>query len=119
MSDRWRADESLTAERADELADALKKFTPYCGDDHEYTCTDCHLKLPADWSLIAVGLRAFAALKRREVAFANEFGNQIRITIEGPNSIAENVITPTEASHLRELLNLRTDSVSPVSHPKR
>lgn len=52
--------------------------------------------------------KRIAEIDAREVAFTNEFGNHIRITIEGPNSIAENLITPTEAAHLRELLNLRT-----------
>lgn len=37
--------------------------------------------------------------------FTNELGNAIRITIEGPASTSENILTPMEASKLREALN--------------
>lgn len=37
--------------------------------------------------------------------FTNELGNRIRITIEGPTSTSENVLTPMEASELRQALD--------------
>lgn len=37
--------------------------------------------------------------------FTNELGNAIRITIEGPTSTSENVLTPMEAAKLRGALN--------------
>lgn len=36
--------------------------------------------------------------------FTNEIGNRIKITIEGPNSISENTLTPREFAELREAL---------------
>jgi hypothetical protein len=37
--------------------------------------------------------------------FINELGNRIRITIEGPTSTGENILTPMEVSELRQALN--------------
>lgn len=37
--------------------------------------------------------------------FTNELGNAIRITIEGPTSVSENILTPMEANELRAGLN--------------
>lgn len=37
--------------------------------------------------------------------FTNELGNRIRITIEGPTSTSENVLTPIEVAELRRALN--------------
>jgi hypothetical protein len=37
--------------------------------------------------------------------FTNELGNAIRITIEGPTSTSENVLTPMEVDRLRQALN--------------
>lgn len=37
--------------------------------------------------------------------FTNELGNAIRITVEGPNSMHENIVTPMEAEQLRSALN--------------
>jgi len=37
--------------------------------------------------------------------FVNEHGNAIKITIEGPSSVSENVLTLIEAAHLRDALN--------------
>ncbi len=42
---------------------------------------------------------------RTECEFTNELDHRIRITIEGPTSTAENVLTPTEAEQLRAALN--------------
>jgi hypothetical protein len=36
--------------------------------------------------------------------FVNELGNRIIITIEGPESIAENILTPIEVAHLEAAL---------------
>ncbi|WP_228897782.1 hypothetical protein [Acidovorax sp. Leaf73] len=37
--------------------------------------------------------------------FTNELGNAIRITVEGPNSMHENIVTPMEAEQFRSALN--------------
>lgn len=37
--------------------------------------------------------------------FTNELGNAIRITVEGPRSMHENIVTPMEAEQLRGALN--------------
>lgn len=58
---------AYSTERAVEVAGALLKWTPLCGEHHEYQCTDCRLRLPADWSGIAATLREYAHLKRREI----------------------------------------------------
>lgn len=50
--------------------------------------------------------------------FTNELGNAIRITIEGPTSTSENVLTPMEAAKLRGALNEHaTQSPAPVAEP--
>ena len=36
--------------------------------------------------------------------FENEIGNRIKITIEGPTSTSENILTPMEATELRRAL---------------
>jgi len=36
--------------------------------------------------------------------FTNELGNRIKITIEGPHSVSENILTPMEAKELRAAL---------------
>lgn len=43
--------------------------------------------------------------KHTACEFTNELGNAIRITIEGPTSTSENVLTPMEAAKLRSALN--------------
>lgn len=45
-----------------------------------------------------------------ERRFTNELGNAIRITIEGPNSTSENILTPMEGEQLRQALNEHADS---------
>ena len=40
--------------------------------------------------------------------FVNELGNRIRITIEGPTSISENVLTPAEVDELGTALSRHT-----------
>ena len=48
--------------------------------------------------------------------FTNELGNSIRITIEGPTSTSENVLTPMEAAKLRGALNEHaTQAPAPVA----
>jgi hypothetical protein len=41
--------------------------------------------------------------------FTNELGNRIKITIEGPTSTSENVLTPMEGERLRRALNERAE----------
>lgn len=50
----------------------------------------------------ATAAREQEAVKRE---FTNELGNAIRITIEGPSSASENVLTPKETEQLRAALN--------------
>ncbi|RUR69035.1 hypothetical protein EJP67_18415 [Variovorax guangxiensis] len=50
-------------------------------------------------------------------SFTNELGNAIRITIEGPTSVSENVLTPMEADQLRSALNERAKAAE-VAQPK-
>lgn len=47
---------------------------------------------------------------RIETSFVNELGNRIKITIEGPTSVSENVLTQIEADHLHEVLNEYRDA---------
>ena len=51
------------------------------------------------------------AVKRE---FTNELGNSIRITVEGPNSMHENIVTPMEAKQLREALNEHAQKSAPA-----
>jgi len=63
-----------------------------------------HSHVEASWlGWIARTSHGQAPAVKRE--FTNELGNSIRITVEGPNSMHENIVTPMEAKQLREALN--------------
>ena len=60
-------------------------------------------KLRSDMEFVDL---AIAALTTKTVSeFDNELGNRIRITIEGPTSTSENILTPMEVEELRAALN--------------
>lgn len=50
--------------------------------------------------------------------FYNELGNRIKITIEGPTSISENILTPLEVAHLRDALNAQAASTDLLARCK-
>lgn len=56
----------------------------------------------AAWDAAGVKVREGQQTVRE---FTNELGNRIRITIEGPTSASENVLTPMEAAELRSALD--------------
>lgn len=63
-----------------------------------------------------VYLHAQPQPKHTASEFTNELGNAIRITIEGPTSTSENVLTPMEAAKLRGALNEHaTQAPAPVA----
>ena len=84
---------------------------------------ECQYKgndMPQDWMeaamracrLIAASHGQAPAVKRE---FTNELGNSIRITVEGPNSMHENIVTPMEAKQLREALNEHAQKSAPAA----
>ena len=54
------------------------------------------------WEMFVADLATEPATTRE---FTNELGNAIRITIEGPTSTSENILTPMEVGQLRGALN--------------
>lgn len=55
-------------------------------------------------------LLALMDARRTGCQFTNELGNAIRITIEGPTSTSENVLTPMEVEKLRGALNAHAEA---------
>lgn len=81
-----------------------------CGKPVRYGSRHGHCLDPKPTAALSSAAPSAAESVSRE--FTNELGNAIRITIEGPTSTSENVLTPMEFQELRAAINT---ALSPTS----
>ncbi len=89
-----------------DTADRLAELPPIDEEDRRWLSYNPNTSDIVDW----IQRYALAALAKQQATkvtreFTNELGNAIRITIEGPTSTSENILTPREVSELHSALN--------------
>ena len=97
------------------LMDALRELEAQCPCSDE-SCKCCAAIWPQLKRVLEIAyapLPASAGTTLRE--FTNELGNRVRITIEGPASVGEFVVTPMEFEQLRAGLSEHAVTIAPAS----
>ena len=106
-------EEMLAALRGIERALICRAHT---GDDRAHYCPNCDNSLydPREIARTAIGRAERAAPPTPSATiireFDNELSNHIKITIEGPTSITELMLTPMEADKLGEALHVHRNA---------
>jgi hypothetical protein len=99
-------------------AATMRLGTPPLPDSNGMAVVECHHGIPPQYACdtcdrapAIAGVPVDAPTVRE---FTNELENRIRITIEGPTSTSENVLTPMEVRELRGALDEHARGVQEV-----